>query len=144
MSQEGWCLFEIVRLALLTYNNLVIYPLSPTNAVGIRLALKLRTVLEASIKDFPVLWTIYPKLFLWTLLLGGISDAAETERGWYKAQFHRLALSPAVFMLHWHEVERCFISFLWQSDVLNVEAIKFWNECTKNSVIQGVGEASAA
>lgn len=131
VREVDWCLFEIVRLALLTYNNLVIYPLSPTNEVGIRLARDLRSALETSIANTPTLWIVYPILFLWALILGGISDAAETERRWYKYHFHRLASSPRVFLLHWPEVEQYLHSFLWQSNVLNGEAIKFWTECNK-------------
>lgn len=129
---DHWCLFDIVHLSLLTYNNLVIYPLSPTNEVGIRLTLDLRIALEASIKKHPTLWIVYPRLLLWALILGGISDATEMERRWYKSQFRGLASSPHVSLLHWTEFEQNLSGFLWQSNVLNDEAIKFWTECTKN------------
>jgi len=117
---------------LLTYNNLVIYPLSPTNEVGIRLARDLKIALETSIAQHPNLWIVYPRLILWALILGGISDAAEMERRWYKHQFRGLASSPHVFLLHWPEFEQILGEYLWQSNVLNDEAIKFWSECTKS------------
>lgn len=131
VPEVEWELFEIVRLTLLTYNNLVLYPLSPTNEVGIRLGRDLRIVLERSIEKQPTLWIEYPRLFLWALILGGISDASEMERRWYKSEFGLLASSPHVFLLHWPEVEQTLGSFLWQSNVLNEEAIRFWTECTQ-------------
>jgi hypothetical protein len=131
VPEAEWGLFEIVRLALLTYNNLVIYPLSPTNEVGIRLGLDLRIALERSIEKQPNLWIEYPRLFLWALILGGISDAAEMERRWYKSHFRRLASSSRAFLQLWPEVEQSLGSFLWQSNVLNEEAVKFWTECTQ-------------
>lgn len=125
---EHWCLFEIVRLTLLAYNNLVIYPLSPTNEVEIRLALELKLKLETSIQIHPGFWNMYPTLFLWVLMLGGISDATDMERRWYKQQFHLLSSSPQVLLLRWSEIERALTAFLWQDNVLNEEAIKFWME----------------
>ena len=131
VSEENSRIYEIVRIAVLIYNNLVLYPLPPVSGVDTRLALSLKSELEIALEDQPSIWKLYPKLLLWGFMLGGISDNKDSEREWFKEHFRKLTTSTFAVFRQWSQIERCLTSYLWLDSVLNEEAIKFWEESCK-------------
>lgn len=120
-------LYETIRLSLLIYNDIVIYPMPPASRVGIRLAESLQCNLSVLFDiDFSIKLQ-HPSLLLWSLMLGGLSGH-ESGQGWYQEQFNEL-LQSHFQCPKWLQLENLLSSFLWLDFVLNEEAIKFWSTC---------------
>jgi hypothetical protein len=130
VSRQDRHVHEITRLALLIYNNMMVYPVPPARGSDTRLALALKCELETALllDEYPGICDDYPGLILWAVLLGGISDSKDSERHWYKHQFRRVLSISAFQSLQWWQLEEHLRSFMWQRYVLNHEGCKFWIE----------------
>lgn len=122
-------LYETIRLSLLIYNNIVIYPMPPASGVGIRLMDSLQRNLSSLFDIGSSIKLQHPSLLLWSLMLGGISGH-EKSRIWYQEHFNEILQSQTQYR-KWLRLEDLFSSFLWSDIVLNEEAIKFWSECMR-------------
>lgn len=120
-------IYEIVRLALLIFNNLVIYPLPPHTGLDTRLSRILRDEIHAAMINEPDLKDQHAELLLWALVLGGISDYHGLQRSWYVEEARDI-LSRMPHLRRWINMEKTLTSFLWSDFVLDTEAIKFWLE----------------
>jgi hypothetical protein len=129
LAEEDEFLFDIMRTTLLIYTNLVIFPLPPASGVDTRLSTSLKSKLQATIQQWPVFAKVHPRLFLWTLVLGGISDSKNVERQWYREMLRRLLSEELPTLRKWSQIESCLKACMWQSDVLNDEAISLWADC---------------
>ncbi len=119
---------ENLRLALLVYNNLVLYPLHPACGLADRLALQLKVTLESTQRLCPGLWTLHPSLLLWMLLLGGISIEStqlSDEKTWFHTQLDRLVLKMFDPKPSFQDIETSLGDFLWLGWILNDEGKKF-------------------
>lgn len=122
------CLYEVVRLSLLIYNNLVVYPMPPISTVDARLTRSLRVALD---RFFVVncSTTAYRSTWLvWALILGGISDENDELRDWYRGHFCRL-LEVQPKLHEWENLANLLSSFLWCGFILDEEAQNFWSQC---------------
>lgn len=122
---------ENVRLALLVYNNLVLYPLHPVCGLADRLARQLKVTLESTQRFCPGLWTLHPNLLLWMLLLGGISIESmemRTEKAWFRTELHQLVLKMFGSKPSFQDVETSLGDFLWLGWILNDEGEKCYSE----------------
>lgn len=119
-------LYKLVRISLLIYNNLVLFPLPPVTGLDTALSLMLYNVCQEASQDYEICLASYPHVILWSLMLGGISDSKDTCKVWYQRQFARLLNS--LELKTWAEVEHCLSSFLWYDLVLNEQAMSFWSE----------------
>ncbi len=118
--------FDISRIALLIYNNLVLFPLPPVSGVDTRLALRLKAGMKISLEKCPEICKMHPELLLWALVLGGISDSQNLERPWFLEQFKKLLAEEFSEYRKWSQIESCLTSCMWLGAVLNDEAINFW------------------
>ena len=126
-SSQNSYVFEVIRLSLLIYNNLVIFPLPLSIGLDSRLARTLKHTLCSALSFNPSLPHRYTELLLWSVVLGGIGDHKGTDRVWYERQCKELLdLRPDI--RKWHNLERLLTSFLWSDFVLNEEAVKFWSK----------------
>ena len=119
---------ENVRLALLLYNNLVLYPLHPVSGLADRLARQLKVTLESTQRLCPGLWTLHPKLLLWMLLLGGISIEGidlRYEKAWFHAELDNLMFKMFGSRASFQDIEPYLGEFLWLGWILNEESQKF-------------------
>ena len=119
---------ENVRLALLVYNNLVLYPLHPVSGLADRLARQLKMTLESTQRLCPGLWTLHPNLLLWMLLLGGISIEnveLRDEKAWFRTELDKLILKMFGSKASFQDIEPCLGEFLWLGWILNEESRKF-------------------
>lgn len=126
---DGWeytCLRRIVRLSLLAYNNLIVYPMPPVSGVGTRLAGQLRVELSSYTVDH--CHSTIQALQIWSILLGGISTENEEDRSWFQQRFCEFIKRDGG-LRKWQYTETMLTSFLWLDFVLNEEAIRFWTPC---------------
>ena len=123
---------ETIRLALLVYNNLVLYPLHPATGLADKLAHQLRMMLELSQRLCPeVLWKLHPKVLLWMLVLGGISIESSTlkeDKDWYRNEIAMLIKQLFGPNPSFEATETCLCEFLWLDWILSDEYRKFFAE----------------
>ena len=119
--------YETMRLALLIFNNLVIYPMPPPSGIDTRLARFLRQNIHAALEADAYNKEDCANLLLWALVLGGISDHYNLNRSWYIEQVQYI-LAERPELRTWIKLEQLLTSFLWLDYVLNEEAMKFWLE----------------
>lgn len=124
---EYECLHSIVRLSLLAYNNLIVYPMPPISGVGTRLAGQLRVGL--SLYTIDQCHSTIQALLVWSILLGGISTENEEDKSWFQQQLCEF-IKQDDGLRNWQHTEAMLTSFLWLDFVLNDEAIRFWTPCT--------------
>lgn len=129
-------LFEIVRLTLLIYNNIVVFPVPCTSDVSNRLANMLKIVLlsfiELSFPDSRITPNSkHSTLLLWSFMMGGISTYIDSDRKWYQSWF-LILLNSRLDLKRWASIECVLDSFLWVDFVLGEEGVKFWSETVRN------------
>jgi hypothetical protein len=127
----GENIYEIGRISLRIYSNLVLFPMNPRGGTGGILAGALREAILQSNNASP--WRLLPntckRMLLWALMLGGIQvdDGvvyAEEERAWFVEQLAEV--SSSIGLLTWQQVEECLSSFMWLDFVLNPAAVGLW------------------
>lgn len=120
-------LYEIIRLSLLIFNNIVVYPLPPFAGLDTKLARLLKDEINVATTNEPNLHRLHADLLLWAVFLGGISDYHDLNRSWYieKARGIRRTIP---YLRRWPDVESLLNSFVWFNSILNEEGIKFWAE----------------
>ena len=130
---DGWeytRLHNTVRLSLLAYNNMVVYPMPPVSGVGTRLAGQLRV--ELSLYTIRQCHSVIQALQIWSTLLGGISTENDEDRSWFQQRFCDF-IKQDDGLRNWQYTEAMLTSFLWLDFVLNDEAIRFWTPCTTDA-----------
>ncbi|KIX03599.1 uncharacterized protein Z518_07152 [Rhinocladiella mackenziei CBS 650.93] len=120
-------LFDACRLAIMVYNDMVLWPIPWAAGVKPRLARRLRCRL------CPILSLVhddgtgrYTNLLLWLLLMGGIAATYTTDRTWYVEQlstYRMIVRCPT-----WADFKQRMQTFLWWSSVLDDPAFKLWTE----------------
>ncbi|KIW87472.1 uncharacterized protein Z519_11795 [Cladophialophora bantiana CBS 173.52] len=131
-------LYEISRISLRIYSNLVLFPMNPSGGTSRILAGALREVIIQSENESP--WQLFPddtykRLLLWALVLGGIQvdDGvidAEAERSWFVEQL--AGVMSSIDILTWRQVEECLSSFMWLDIVLNPAAVELWVDARRS------------
>jgi hypothetical protein len=124
-------IYEIGRISLRIYSNLVLFPMNPGAGTGRILAGALREAIiqSNSASTWRLLSDTCKRMLLWALMLGGIQvdDGvldAEEERSWFVEQFAEV--SSSIGILTWQQVEECLSSFMWLDIVLNAAAVELW------------------
>ncbi|KAJ9616873.1 hypothetical protein H2200_000593 [Cladophialophora chaetospira] len=129
-------IYEVTRIALRIYSNLVIFPMNPAGGTSSILAQALKDAIGQS--DAAFLRQLLPhgckRLLLWALTLGGLQaddDPLDEDkmRGWFLEQF--VALSLSIGIVTWHQVKECLSSFLWSESVLTLAAWEFWSDAER-------------
>jgi len=129
-------LHEVVRISLLIYNNLVVYPMSLASGVETRLAKQLKGILKSCLQLEAYKTTAYTDLLVWSVMLGGISTENAEDREWFRYQYCSMTKQDSC-PKKWRCTEELLSSFIWLDFVLNEEAMKFWTACTWSEHFSG-------
>jgi len=124
-------LHEIMRISLLIYNNLVVYPMALASGVETRLAKQLKDILHFCLQPEGFDTTAYTDLLVWSIMLGGISTEDAEDREWFQCQYCNITKQNSC-PKRWRSTEELLSSFIWLDFVLNEEAINFWTTCTRS------------
>lgn len=140
-------LFEVARLGLRIFSNIVIFPMNPAGGTARILSFALRDALtnaltwytEASWREVTELCK---DLLLWSFVLGGVQADDDHEdrrqnRRWFLTQFTEL--SSLVNVSTWDQVKECLSAVLWSEPVLSLAAWEFWNDSQEGIVINERG-----
>jgi hypothetical protein len=123
------CVYEIVRLSLLVYNNMVVYPMPPISGVQARLTKSLRAALDCLLRMDSSMAVYHSSWLVWSIMLGGISGESNEDQDWFRDIFCIL-LEANPGLHEWQSLSDLLFSFLWSEYVLDEEAFDFWLECT--------------
>ena len=114
-------MYEVCRIAALTYSNIVIFPLPPASGVHTNLVLRLKQLLTHAIPSCP---DAHLHVILWAITLGGISTGSSSERVWFLYKFAEV--SSKLGLYQWSRVQECLSSLLWLDFVCEKEGVQFW------------------
>ncbi|EXJ73806.1 uncharacterized protein A1O5_03568 [Cladophialophora psammophila CBS 110553] len=118
-------LYETCRLAGLIFSDMVILPLPHNSGVKLRLARRLRTVLEASSLQTSWKSAEYGNLLMWVVFMGTIAATFTKARGWYLQKLRNLIDHQ---QLDWNGFRGLMKTFLWWDFVFEAPAARIWNE----------------
>jgi hypothetical protein len=131
LTPDDIAIHDILRLTLLIFNNIVLYPLPPTSGLASKLAQRLEDLLSTTQQSCPNIWGSHRLLILWSLVMGYISclasaNGADACRPWFETQCARLVvvifgMTPAVDVL-----ETCLSRYLWCETVLSAKFREFY------------------
>ena len=121
-------LHEVIRISLLIYNNLVIYPMSRASGVETRLAQQLKATFYSGLQSEILDVTSYTDLLVWSIVLGGISTEDAEDRSWFQTQYCDITRIGGR-LPDWYCTVELLSSFIWLDFVLHEEAKKFWTAC---------------
>jgi hypothetical protein len=124
LSTPDSCVLQAVRLASLTYDDMVIFPIPAVQGQKRRQASQLRQVIEEIL--LLQAWKGHHKIVVWTLVLGAIASTHTTDRGWYIRQLLR---ETAFIQCDQEEaLERLCSQFLWWQPVCSKPLHIIWQE----------------
>jgi hypothetical protein len=116
-------IYESLRLTLIVYSMLVLFPVPLMTSPYPTLAGLLRYELE-SIRDEE--WTAMSSLLLWILTLGGIAALDTPHRVWFSERLH-LQLGD-MGIISWEGFIHIMNSLLWLDSPCGVEGRILWKE----------------
>jgi hypothetical protein len=114
-------MYEICRVAALTYSNIVIFPLPPASGLHTNLVFRLKQLITHVIPSCP---DIHLHVILWAITLGAISTGSSSERVWFLYKFAEVSTKLGLY--HWHGVHGCLLSLLWLDFVMEKEGVQLW------------------
>jgi Fungal specific transcription factor domain len=114
-------MYEICRVAALTYSNIVIFPLPPASGLHTNLVSRLKQLLNYTITSCP---DAHLHVILWALTLGGISTGSSSERVWFLYKFAEASTKLGLFQ--WSRIQECLASLLWLDFVMEKEGVQLW------------------
>ncbi|KIW82118.1 hypothetical protein Z517_05145 [Fonsecaea pedrosoi CBS 271.37] len=129
-------IYDIARIALRIYSNLILFPMNPSGGTSRILAGALREAIMESERANP--WQLFPdtckRMMLWALVLGGIQvddgvTDANAERTWFVEQL--ADVMSFIDVLSWHQVEECLAAFMWLDIILNPTAVELWADARR-------------
>ncbi|KAL4879940.1 hypothetical protein BJY04DRAFT_219745 [Aspergillus karnatakaensis] len=128
MANEGVDLsptYGALRLGLIAYSLLVLFPVPLTMDPHPRLSLLLRQELECKGVEADS-WFQMPEVLLWLLMLGGISAVGTDHRAWYVDRIHWLA--EVLGVESWEQLRDIMGSILWIDSPCDIEGLILWEE----------------
>jgi hypothetical protein len=126
-------LYEIARIGLRIYSNLVTFPMNPAGGTSQILCAALRGAIQHARRA--TLWQLLQresKMFLiWILILGGLQaeddpNGLDQDEEWFLEGY--VALSSSVGITTWPAVKDCLLSFVWSESILSTAAHIFWEK----------------
>ncbi|RFU27625.1 hypothetical protein B7463_g8700, partial [Scytalidium lignicola] len=126
------CLYESIRHTAILFSVAVTFALPPQSGIFQTLASRLKTIMEES--KFDLCWQLCPETLMWMLVLGGIASAGTTERNWYVQNL--AAVSAALKLSEWDEVEKVLSEFLWLRSVCGTGGRVLWIEVMNDRALQ--------
>jgi hypothetical protein len=121
-SQANY-MYEVCRIAALTYSNIVIFPMPPASGVHTILVIRLKQLLTHAIPSCP---DAHLHVILWAITLGGISTGSSSERAWFLHKF--VEVSSKLGLYQWSRIQECLSSLLWLDFVCEKEGVALWLE----------------
>ncbi|KAL4862824.1 hypothetical protein BDV12DRAFT_202685 [Aspergillus spectabilis] len=117
--------YEALRLGLIAYSLLVLFPISPVTEPHLRLAHLLRYELKLTEVNLEI-WMPMVELLIWVLMIGGISAFGTIHRPWYVEQIQWL--TGVIGVESWEQLKEIMSSILWLDSLCNAEGLKLWGE----------------
>lgn len=115
-------IFEICRITLLIFSNMVFFPLPQTTGVNVRLVTNLRFAINTTIAQ-P--WIHQTDLVTWALMIGGIAAETTKHRRWFVLTFQ----DKLVWHVEdWDEVQMVLEGYLWWDYTCAHPGRIYWNE----------------
>jgi hypothetical protein len=130
-------LYEICRLGLLIFSNMVLFPLPAESGVAKRLVGLLRECLLNAVilggdRDS---WGPHSGLLIWVSLLGGMSSTSASERGWYVSCLAHVMAAGTTSAVpeDWHVLEeQTLLRYVWWKYMCSLSGQTVWVEaCSK-------------
>ncbi|KKK20450.1 hypothetical protein ARAM_002906 [Aspergillus rambellii] len=122
--------YESLRLALIAYSLLVLFPIPLTIEPYPRLAHLLRYELELTQMRLD-LWMPMIEMLLWVLTIGGISSFETVHRPWY---VQRLRWMVQMFGVEsWEQLKEIMVSIIWLDTPCDVEGMLLWKEVQESN-----------
>lgn len=126
------CLYESIRHTAVIYSTAVTFALPPHSGIFRTLSSKLKTIMEES--KFDPCWQLCPETLVWMLVLGGIAATGTAERGWYVQNL--AAVSAALKLSDWEDVEDGLREFLWMGSACAPGGQLLWEEVMNDRIVQ--------
>jgi hypothetical protein len=114
-------MYELCRVAALTYSNIVIFPLPPASGLHTNLVFRLKHLLTTVIPSCP---DAHLRVVLWAITLGGISTGSSSERMWFLSKFAEVSTKLALYQ--WSRVHDCLSTLLWLDFVMEKQGVHLW------------------
>lgn len=114
-------MYELCRIAALTYSNIVIFPLPPASGLHTNLVFRLKQLLTTVIPSCP---DAHLHVVLWAITLGGISTSSSSEKMWFLYKFAEISTRLALYQ--WSRIHECLSSLLWLDFVMEKEGVQLW------------------
>ncbi|KIX10181.1 uncharacterized protein Z518_01262 [Rhinocladiella mackenziei CBS 650.93] len=130
-------LFEICRLGLLIFSNMALFPLPIESGVADRLLGMLReNLLNVPIIEGDNVWSEYPALLTWIVVLGGVASTSTSQRPWYVNYLGNIISSG--YTLDWRSLEEDILSkFIWWPYICSQLGESIWTEACSTSQVRG-------
>ena len=131
-SPHEHALYEIVRISLLLFSFMAVFPLPQGTGIHRQLCMKLKVDLRCC-ADLG-LWKSSAAILLWATFMGTINSSTG-ERAWYV-----LCLEHATDAAHledndWATISELLSQFFWWDYLCDVPARKAWNTMTAKRMI---------
>ncbi|KAL2819262.1 hypothetical protein BDW59DRAFT_181675 [Aspergillus cavernicola] len=114
-----------LRLGLIAYSLLILFPVPLTTDPHPRLADLLRYELELTQMKLDI-WMPMVELLLWVLVLGGVAAVGTVHRPWYVDQIQWL--SVVIGIESWEQLKDTMASILWLDSACDIEGLILWEE----------------
>ena len=121
--------YELIRISLLIFSNMVLFPLPVTSGVSLRLAQSLKSLLthQKLVDASHSLWLGQRQAVLWALTLGGISEGlSPEEREWFRD--HVALVCQWTHVHSFQSLTDLLLGFTWIERLLNDAAGVLWQE----------------
>ncbi|KAH8812298.1 hypothetical protein F5884DRAFT_307200 [Xylogone sp. PMI_703] len=126
------CLYESIRHTAVIYSAAVTFAIPPHSGIFRTLAARLKSIMEES--KFDPCWQLCPETLLWMLVLGGVAATGTADRGWYVQNL--AAVSSALKLSEWEDVEDGLKEFLWLSSACEPGGRLLWMEVMNDRLVQ--------
>ncbi|PGH09684.1 hypothetical protein AJ80_07635 [Polytolypa hystricis UAMH7299] len=125
-STKNSLVYEVCRLAAITYNLGVLFPLPISTVPFQSLTQQLKEALQESKKRFD--WGVepLPHLLLWVLAVGGIASTNLPERPWFVAVLSRVTAQRGI--QSWRALKTYLKGILWLESACDVAGELLWDE----------------
>ena len=121
--------YELIRISLLIFSNMVLFPLPVTSGVSLRLAQSLKSLLthQKLVDASHSLWVGQRPAVLWALTLGGISEGLSTEeRQWFRD--HVALVCQWLKVDSFEDLTELLLGFIWIDRLMNDAAEVLWQD----------------
>ena len=135
-------IYQISRLSLQIYSEVVFFPAPEPSRVRERLAEQLRRALTLYLcMKPPGADDVYQELIQWATIMGTVASEATRHRMWYLRQVRNIIIEDS---LTWKQLESSLFSFLWWDYTFEEHVLDIWNNAQAFAEEEKVFTANAS